>query len=65
MYRVLFHKLRRLDDFDSAPIAYIKDEHSRLNSVRVMKTLKHPFTYMISGQSGFGKTYFCFGFLPN
>jgi hypothetical protein len=33
VYRVSFHKCRRLDDFDSVPFGTIKDEQSR--SVRV------------------------------
>jgi hypothetical protein len=33
VYRVSFHKRRRLDGFDSVPFGYIKDDHSCFASV--------------------------------
>ena len=72
MYRISFFKGRRLGDHTSVPFGYKQEgffgERCTILACLSMSDdlkFKHPFTCIISGPSGSGKSSFCVHFLQN
>jgi ABC-type microcin C transport system duplicated ATPase subunit YejF len=66
IYRISFFKRHRLADNSSVPFGYISEGRGVMTSVMSHDLrFKHPFSCIVAGPSGSGKSSFCIKLLQN